>query len=35
MRAIMDEMCYEQVAGKNELRMVKNLPDEKVDAAGG
>jgi anti-sigma regulatory factor (Ser/Thr protein kinase) len=25
-RAIMDEMCYEQVAGKNELRLVKYLP---------
>jgi anti-sigma regulatory factor (Ser/Thr protein kinase) len=35
MKAIMDEMCYEQVAGKNELRLVKNLASEKVDAAGG
>ena len=26
MRAIMDEMTYEQTAGKNELRLVKKLP---------
>jgi anti-sigma regulatory factor (Ser/Thr protein kinase) len=26
MRAIMDEMSYKQTAGKNELRLVKNLP---------
>jgi anti-sigma regulatory factor (Ser/Thr protein kinase) len=26
-RAIMDEMSYEQSSGKNELRMVKNFPD--------
>lgn len=25
MKAIMDEMCYEQVSGKNQLRLVKNL----------
>jgi|HubBroStandDraft_1064217.scaffolds.fasta_scaffold589818_2 anti-sigma regulatory factor (Ser/Thr protein kinase) len=34
MKAIMDEMCYEQVSGKNQLRLVKNLPGAKVDAAG-
>jgi anti-sigma regulatory factor (Ser/Thr protein kinase) len=26
MRAIMDEMSYKQTSGKNELRLVKNLP---------
>ena len=26
MRAIMDEMTYQQTSGKNELRLVKNLP---------
>jgi anti-sigma regulatory factor (Ser/Thr protein kinase) len=35
MRAIMDEICYEQVAGKNELRLVKNLPGAEVNAGGG
>jgi anti-sigma regulatory factor (Ser/Thr protein kinase) len=34
MKAIMDEMCYEQVGGKNELRLVKNLPAAKVDVVG-
>jgi anti-sigma regulatory factor (Ser/Thr protein kinase) len=33
MRAIMDEMCYSQVAGKNELRLVKNLSDAQMHAA--
>jgi hypothetical protein len=35
MRAIMDEMCYERVGGKNELRLVKNLPGAQVKAGGG
>jgi anti-sigma regulatory factor (Ser/Thr protein kinase) len=26
MRAIMDEMCYERVAGGNQLRLIKHLP---------
>jgi anti-sigma regulatory factor (Ser/Thr protein kinase) len=26
MRAIMDEMSYKQTSGKNELRLVKNIP---------
>jgi anti-sigma regulatory factor (Ser/Thr protein kinase) len=34
MRAIMDEMCYRQVAGKNELILVKNLSDAQMDPAG-
>lgn len=34
-RAIMDEMCYEQTAGKNELRLIKNLPGTQVNTAGG
>ena len=33
MRAIMDEMTYEQSSGKNELRLVKNLPGVKVNPA--
>jgi anti-sigma regulatory factor (Ser/Thr protein kinase) len=35
MRAIMDEMTYEQSSGKNELRLVKNLPRAQVNTAGG
>jgi anti-sigma regulatory factor (Ser/Thr protein kinase) len=33
MRAIMDEMTYEQSSEKNELRLVKNLPGVKVNPA--
>lgn len=33
MKAIMDEMTYEQTPGKNELRLVKNLPRSKVNRA--
>jgi anti-sigma regulatory factor (Ser/Thr protein kinase) len=35
MRAIMDEMSYKQTSGKNELRLVKNLPRAQVSTAGG
>ena len=35
MRAIMDEMSYKQTSGKNELRLVKNLPRAQVRPAGG
>ena len=35
MRAIMDEMTYEQTPGKNELRLVKYLPGAQVNTAGG
>jgi len=34
MKAIMDDMCYEQADGKNQLRLVKHLPAAKVDIAG-
>ena len=34
MRAIMDEMTYEQVPGKNQLRLVKHIPAAAVDIAG-
>jgi anti-sigma regulatory factor (Ser/Thr protein kinase) len=34
MKAIMDDMCYEQVSGKNQLRLVKNLAGAKVDDGG-
>jgi anti-sigma regulatory factor (Ser/Thr protein kinase) len=34
MKAIMDEMCYEQVEGKNQLRLVKNLTGVKLNTAG-
>src|SRR5271156_6882387 len=33
MRAIMDEMSYEQVPGKNQLTLVKRIPAPAVDAA--
>jgi anti-sigma regulatory factor (Ser/Thr protein kinase) len=32
-KAIMDEMSYKQNSGKNELRLVKNLPGAQVDSA--
>jgi anti-sigma regulatory factor (Ser/Thr protein kinase) len=32
-KAIMDEMSYEQSAGKNELRLVKKLPGAQANAA--
>ena len=35
MRAIMDEMSYQQTSGKNELRLVKNLPRTQARTAGG
>ena len=35
MRTIMDEMSYKQTFGKNELRLVKNLPRAHVNTAGG
>jgi anti-sigma regulatory factor (Ser/Thr protein kinase) len=35
MRAIMDEMSYKQTSGKNELRLVKNLPRAQVNTADG
>jgi anti-sigma regulatory factor (Ser/Thr protein kinase) len=35
MRAIMDEMSYKQTSGKNELRLVKNLPRGQITTAGG
>jgi anti-sigma regulatory factor (Ser/Thr protein kinase) len=35
MRAIMDEMSYQQTSGKNELRLVKNLPCAEVNMASG
>jgi anti-sigma regulatory factor (Ser/Thr protein kinase) len=35
MRAIMDEMSYQQTSGKNELRLVKNLPRAQTKTAGG
>ena len=35
MRAIMDEMSYKQISGKNELRLVKNLPREQISTTGG
>jgi serine/threonine-protein kinase RsbW len=31
-KAAMDEMCYERVAGRNQLRLIKNLPHAKVGA---
>lgn len=34
-KAIMDEMSYEQTSGKNELRLVKNLPGTQVSTASG
>ncbi|WP_263368229.1 ATP-binding protein [Edaphobacter bradus] len=34
-RAIMDEVCYEQTAGKNVLRLIKKLPGTQVNTAGG
>jgi anti-sigma regulatory factor (Ser/Thr protein kinase) len=34
MRAIMDEMTYERTQGKNELRLVKNIPGAHVNGAG-
>jgi len=34
MRAIMDEMTYERVPGKNQLRLVKQIPAPAVDVAG-
>jgi hypothetical protein len=30
----MDEMSYKQTSGKNELRLVKNLPRAQVSTAG-
>lgn len=30
-RAIMDEMSYKQTSGRNELRLVKNLPGAQVN----
>jgi len=35
MRAIMDEMSYKQISGKNELRLVKNLPRAQISTTGG
>jgi anti-sigma regulatory factor (Ser/Thr protein kinase) len=34
-KAIMDEMSYKQTPGKNELRLVKNLPGAQASTAGG
>ena len=34
-KAIMDEVSYERTLGKNELRLVKNLPGTQVNTAGG
>jgi anti-sigma regulatory factor (Ser/Thr protein kinase) len=35
MRAIMDEMTYKQISGKNELRLVKNLPPAQISTTSG
>lgn len=35
MRAIMDEMIYEQSQGKNVLRLVKRIPGALVNTTGG
>jgi anti-sigma regulatory factor (Ser/Thr protein kinase) len=32
-RMIMDEMVYEQVGGRNQLRMVKRLPESRQESA--
>lgn len=34
MKAIMDEMCYEQVSGKNQLRLVKNIAGARASDGG-
>jgi anti-sigma regulatory factor (Ser/Thr protein kinase) len=34
-RAIMDEVSYEQTPGKNEIRLVKNLPGARVMPSAG
>jgi serine/threonine-protein kinase RsbW len=32
-REIMDEVCYEQVSGRNQIKMIKKLPPPKVAGA--
>jgi anti-sigma regulatory factor (Ser/Thr protein kinase) len=32
-REIMDEVCYEQVSGRNQIKMIKKLPPHKVEGA--
>jgi serine/threonine-protein kinase RsbW len=32
-REIMDDVCYERVAGRNQIKMIKNLPPQKVEGA--
>jgi anti-sigma regulatory factor (Ser/Thr protein kinase) len=33
-KAIMDEVCYERVAGGNRLKLIKHLPAAKADVHG-
>ena len=32
-REIMDDVCYQRVEGRNQIRMIKNLPSSKVEGA--